>query len=399
MRDYFPFFKRRPDITYLDSAATSQTLYTVAEDQRDFMLDHKSNAHRSGNSMGTYVDQQYQLSKELIGKWLNINKPEKRVVFNSGTTQGLNDAAQMIISAMEGGGVVFLGIDSHHSLILPWTQSGNAKWRVVYVELDKDGRLDLNDLSAKIKAEPMGVSKVIAATAVSNVLGLVNDLDGIKKIALECAAVSIIDASQIISKRQLNLSGFDFVVWSWHKVYGPMGLGCLLIDPVWLNFDPVRPGGGTVTSVSVNSVLWTDNATKFESGTQNLSAICALPKLVNWLIEHQTDIETHDISLAKVINDQISLAQFTPTSKTDSGLLCLEPVAGTVEDYTMMLDAKNIMIRSGKLCAEPLITQISNGALLRLSWGCYTTRQEIELALDNLGDIHARLSKHVQRAV
>ena len=155
MRDYFPFFKRRPDITYLDSAATSQTLYTVAEDQRDFMLDHKSNAHRSGNSMGTYVDQQYQLSKELIGKWLNINKPEKRVVFNSGTTQGLNDAAEMIMSAMPSG-VVFLGIDSHHSLILPWTQSGNAKWRVVYIELDKDGRLDLNDLSAKIKANRWG---------------------------------------------------------------------------------------------------------------------------------------------------------------------------------------------------------------------------------------------------
>lgn len=395
MRDYFPFFKRRQDITYLDSAATSQTLYSVAEDQRDFMLSNKSNAHRSGNSMGAYVDQQYQLSKELIGKWLNINHPEKRIVYNSGTTQGLNDAASMIMSAMSSG-VVFVGIDSHHSLILPWTQSGNARWKVVFINLDKDGRLDLNDLQAKIKLEPMAVAKVIAVNAVSNVLGLVNDLDAIKKIALEVAAVSIIDASQIISKRQIDISGFDFVAFSWHKVYGPMGLGCLLIDPVWLNFDPIRPGGGTVTSVSTNSVTWTDTASKFESGTQNLSAICALPKLVQWLIEHQNDIEGHDISIAKIINDQISLAQFTPISKTDSGLLCLEPAVGSVEDYTMMLDAKNIMIRSGKLCAEPLVQQISKGALLRISWGCYTTRQEIESVLDNLGEIHARLSRHVQ---
>jgi len=395
MRDYFPFFKRRPEITYLDSAATSQTLYTVAEDQRDFMLDHKSNAHRSGNSMGTYVDQQYHLSKELIGKWLNINHPEKRIVYNSGATQGLNDACQMIMSAMSSG-VVFVGIDSHHSLILPWTQSGNAKWKVVFIDLDKDGRIDLNDLQAKMKLEPMAVSKVIAVNAVSNVLGLVNDLDAIKKIALEVAAVSIIDASQIISKRRIDISGFDFVAFSWHKVYGPMGLGCLLIDPVWLNFDPVRPGGGSVTSVSIDSVTWQTNAGKFESGTQNLAAICAIPRLVNWLIEHGNDIETHDISLSKIVNDQISLAQFTPTSKTDSGLVCLEPVVGSVEDYTMMLDAKNIMIRSGKLCAEPLIKQISNNGLLRLSWGCYTTRQEIESALDNLGEIHARLSRHVQ---
>jgi cysteine desulfurase/selenocysteine lyase len=398
MREYFPFFKRRQDIIYLDSAATSQTLYTVADDQREYMLSNKSNAHRSGNSMGTWVDKQYQLSKELIGKWLNINHPEKRIVYNSGTTQGLNDAVSMIMSAMSSG-VVFIGIDSHHSLILPWTQSGNAKWKVVFIDLDKDGRIDLNDLQAKIKLEPMAVSKVIAVNAVSNVLGLVNDLNVIKKIALDIAAISIIDASQIISKRHIDISGFDFVAFSWHKVYGPMGLGCLLIDPVWLNFDPVRPGGGTVTSVSTDSVTWTNDATKFESGTQNLSAICALPKLVEWLIEHKSDIETHDISLAKTINDQISLAQFTPTTRTDSGLLCLEPVIGRVEDYTMMLDAKNIMIRSGKLCAEPLINQISNGALLRLSWGCYTTKQEIELALDNLGDIHARLSRHVQRAV
>jgi cysteine desulfurase/selenocysteine lyase len=398
MRDYFPFFKRRPDITYLDSAATSQTLYTVADDMRDFMLSNKSNAHRSGNSMGTYVDQQYQLSKELIGKWLNINHPEKRVVYNSGTTQGLNDATQLIMSAMSSG-VVFIGIDSHHSLILPWTHSGNAKWKVVFIDLDKDGRLDLDDLQAKIKLEPMAVSKVIAVNAVSNVLGLVNDLDSIKKIALEYAAVSIIDASQIISKRQVNFSGFDFVAWSWHKVYGPMGLGCLLIDPVWLNYNPVRPGGGSVTRVSVDSVTWQTNAGKFESGTQNLAAICTLPKLVQWLIDHQNDIEAHDISLAKIVNDQISLAQFTPTSKTDSGLICLDPAVGTVEDYTMLLDAKNIMIRSGKLCAEPLISQVSNNGLLRLSWGCYTTKQEIELALDSLGEIHARLSRHVQRAV
>lgn len=398
MRDYFPFFKRRSEITYLDSAATSQTLYTVADDLKEFMLNHKSNAHRSGNSMGTWVDQQYQMSKELIGTWLKINQPEKRIVFNSGTTQGLNDAAELIMSAISSG-VVFVGIDSHHSLILPWTQSGNTRWRVVFINLDKDGRLDLDDLQAKIKLEPMAVSKVIAVNAVSNVLGLVNDLDAIKKIALDVAAVSIIDASQIISKRQINLSGFDFVAWSWHKVYGPMGLGCLLIDPVWLNFDPVRPGGGSVTGVSVDSVTWQTNAGKFESGTQNLAAICTIPNLVKWLIGHEKDIEEHDNSLAKMINNQISLAHFTPASKTDSGLICLEPVVGAVEDYTMMLDAKNIMIRSGKLCAEPLIKQISNNGLLRLSWGCYTTIQEIELALDNLGEIHARLSRHVRRTV
>jgi cysteine desulfurase/selenocysteine lyase len=348
--------------------------------------------------MGTWVDHQYQTSKELIGTWLDINKPEKRIVFNSGTTQGLNDAAQLIMQALSGG-TVFIGIDSHHSLSLPFTQSGNSKWKIVYINLDQQGKLDLDQLESAIKAEPAASCKVIAVNAVSNVLGLVNDIDRIKKIALNYAAISILDASQIISKRQINVSGFDFVAWSWHKVYGPMGLGCLLIDPVWLNFDPVRPGGGSVTSVGLDSVTWQTSAGKFESGTQNLAAICALPNLIRWLIEHKHDIEAHDKTIAKIINDQLPLAQFIPASKTESGLLSMAPTTGTVEDYTMMLDAKNIMVRSGKLCAEPLVRNIGSSGLLRISWGCYTTSQEIECCLDTLGEIHARISRHVQRTV
>jgi cysteine desulfurase / selenocysteine lyase len=392
MREYFPFFERNPDKIYLDSAATSQTLYTVAEDLSDFMLNHKSNAHRSGNSMGTWVDRQYQTSKELIGKWLNINHPDRRIVYNSGTTQGLNDAAELIMSAMSSG-VVFVGIDSHHSLILPWTQSGNAKWKVVFINLDRDGRLDLDDLDAKIKLEPVAVSKVIAVNAVSNVLGVVNDLDRIKKMALEVAAVSIIDASQIISKRRIDISGFDFVAFSWHKVYGPMGLGCLLVDPVWLNFNPVRPGGGTVTSVSTDTVTWTDNATKFESGTQNLSAIASLPRLVNWLIEHEADIESHDRMLARYANDQVSQDQFVSLVESQTGLVSLAPNIGAVEDYSMLMDAKKIMIRTGKLCAQPLLDYFTHPALIRLSWGCYTTTTEVERAFDRMGEIYEKFSR------
>ena len=207
MREYFPFFKKHTDITYLDSAATSQTLYSVADDMYDFMLHHKSNAHRSGNSMGSWVDQQYQLSKELIGQWLDLNNTENCIVFNSGTTQGLYDATQLIMRSKHSG-TVFVGIDSHHSLILPWTQLGNNQWKIVYINLDQDGRLDLDELEPLIKADTSDC-KVIAVNAVSNVLGLVNNLDRIKNIAEENKAISVIDASQIVSKRQVNLNGFD----------------------------------------------------------------------------------------------------------------------------------------------------------------------------------------------
>jgi selenocysteine lyase/cysteine desulfurase len=187
------------------------------------------------------------------------------------------------------------------------------------------------------------------------------------------------------------------VAWSWHKVYGPMGLGTLIIDPVWLNFAPVRPGGGSVTSVGIDAVTWQDTAGRFESGTLNLSAIVTIPRVVEWLIANESDIIAHDKKLSRIANSNVSETYFRAASETDTGLLSILPTVGSVEDYTMLLDARNIMVRGGKLCAQPLIDSITgNKGLLRLSWGCYTTHNEMETAFDTLGEIYGRLQRNVR---
>jgi len=396
MRELFPFFKNNPEITYLDSAATSQTLYTVVEDLNDFMVNRKSNAHRSGHSMGTWVDTKYYQAKEKIAEWLGISGPQDRIVFTSGASQGLIDAVAMCGKQYPGGNI-YLGIDAHHSLLLPLQNlaKDNPWWQIIYIGLDENGRLNLDDLEDKISQD--AGFKIIAATAVSNVLGMVNDLERIKDIAHRNKATTIIDASQIISKRNINCNGFDFVAWSWHKVYGPMGLGCLVIDPIWLEFDPIRPGGGTVSRVTMEKVDWLSTASRFESGTQNLAAIVTLPRLVDWLDENAQDLERHDKSLASFAYSHVPLKDFSPASQPESGLLSLLPLTGSTEDYTMLLDAKNIMVRGGKLCAQPLIDQITQDkSLLRLSWGPYTSTREIEIFFDRIMEIHGRFQKFIQ---
>jgi cysteine desulfurase/selenocysteine lyase len=397
MREYFPFFDKNKDVVYMDTAATSQTLYTVAEDLTDFLNNRKSNAHRSGNSMGTWVDQQYSLAKEAIAELVNVKSPDKTVVFTSGSSQALSDAVELMNKAMPGG-TIFLGIDSHHSLLLPIQKlaESNPWWRIVYIGLDNTGKLDLDDLEQKVRLSADKVN-LIAVSAVSNVLGKINDLNRIKQIAHANAANTIIDASQIVGKQPVDASGFDFVAWSWHKAYGATGLGTLIIDPVWLNYAPVRPGGGTVTSVNIAGSTWIDTAARFEAGTQNLAAICTIPRLVNWIKQHQSDISSHDRAIAKLANSHVAANQFIATSASDSGLLSLMPTIGTVEDYVLMLDARKIYVRGGKLCAQPLIDTITqNTALLRLSWGCYTIPSEIEKTFDTLGHIHARLQRNVR---
>jgi cysteine desulfurase/selenocysteine lyase len=386
MRNRFPFFEANPDIVYLDSAATSQTLDTVIQDTNDFLLNHKANAHRSGHSMGAWVDSRYHNAKKKIGEWLNISNPENRIIFNSGASQGLYDAIQLIgqkYSKFK----VLVGKDFHHSLLLPFR---NLDCKIEYIDITSEGNIDYDMLEQSLIDNNMPT--VLAFSAVGNVLGRKLDLDKIRNLANTYNSVTLIDACQSMGKVDYDYNGFDFVTWSWHKVYGPMGLGCLLIDEQWLEFNPVHPGGGSVTQVNLDSQTYLNNATKFESGTQNLQAIITLPNLLDWLIENQKNILEHDKKLVQLANSLCTNKIFN----TETGLISFTTTVGTVEDYAMLLDASNICIRGGKLCAEPLVNSVAPiGSLLRVSWGAYTTEQELEFAFEKIGEVSERISRYV----
>lgn len=387
----FPFFQHNPDITYLDSAATSQTLGTVIDHQNNFNIHCRANAHRSGHKMGTWIDQQYHNAKELVAQWLGISDAANSVVFNSGTSQGLHDAVE-IIKQEYSRATIYIGRDSHHSLFLPLRllAFNNSAFKIKYIDIDLSGQLKLDKLEQDLAEDKN--PKILAVSAVSNVLGIVNNLDELQRLSKQYGCTSILDASQLIGKRPFNATGFDFVAWSWHKIYGPTGLGCLIISPRWQRSEPVRPGGGSVTNVEFDNVVWQTTAGRFESGTQNLSAISAMPGLVKWLMTNQEEIARHDIAITKLVHDHIPIGMFRPVTHSETGLVCLIPTVGAVEDYAYMLDARNIMVRTGKLCAEPLVNSISaNRGLIRLSWAAYTRATDIERTFDTLVQVHEKL--------
>lgn len=387
----FPFFRNNPDITYLDNAATTQALSTVIDHQNNFNIHCRANAHRSGHKMGTWIDQQYHTAKHLIGEWLKVDNADSAVVFNSGTSQGLNDAVELIKQEYSRA-TIYIGRDSHHSLFLPLRllAFNSSAFKIQYIDIDSSGRLQLDKLEKELARD--NNPKILAVSAVSNVLGVINDLDEIKKLAKKYGCTSILDASQLIGKRSFSAAGFDFVAWSWHKIYGPTGLGSMIVSSRWQESEPHRPGGGSVTKVEFDRVIWQTTAGRFESGTQNLSAIAAIPGLVRWLMANQTEIADHDIAISKLVMDHIPSGMFKPVAVSETGLVSLEPTVGAVEDYAYMMDARNIMIRTGKLCAEPLVNSISTTqGLIRLSWAAYTRASDIERAFDTLVHIHEKL--------
>jgi len=389
----FPFFARNSKINYLDNAATTQVLYTVPKDRYEFEIEHRANAHRSGHRLGTWVDTQYHAAKQSIANWLNVL--EDQIVFNSGTTQGLNDSAEFITNRHERT-VTYVGSDSHHSLFLPFYRlSKNGDHVLKTINTTTEGLLDLDWLEQELNTVDKNTKIIIAATAVSNVLGKINNLERIRSMAYEHNAVTVIDASQIVGKRPVDITGFDFVAFSWHKIYGPMGLGCLIVGLDWLRSEPVRPGGGSITHVSFDQVDWQMGAGRFESGTQNLSAIVTIPKLTEWIRQNEQEIAEHDVALARYVVSHCPGDMFEPVSFSDTGLISLLPKIGRVEDYAYMLDAKNIMVRTGKLCAEPLVSKYGSG-LIRLSRACYTNKRDIEQAFNTLMEIYEKLRKHVQ---
>jgi len=382
MRDRFPFFSSNTDITYLDSAATSQTLDTVINDSADFLLNRKSNRHTNHN-MGVWVNDQYHSAKDKIGQWLNIADPAKRIAFNSGASQGLYDAVQLVKQRYTGHISVYVGIDSHHSLLLPLRDASND---IKYINVRNNGILDLDAVEEAIK-EDSATCKVIAINAVGNVLGTKQDLDRVRELCKKYDAISIIDACQSMGKIKHNYDGFDFVAWSWHKIYGPTGLGCLMLDEKWLWYNPVHPGGSSASMVSLKDVTYHDTAARFESGTHNFQAICTLPNLLDWLIENQEDITAHDEMLAEYANELCN----TKVVPSHTGLVSFASQYSTSDDISTMLGTDSICVRGGNLCAEPLVAGITNkNNLVRVSWAAYTTKEEIKFVFDKIKEIDER---------
>jgi cysteine desulfurase/selenocysteine lyase len=251
--------------------------------------------------------------------------------------------------------------------------------------------LDLDAVEDAIK-EDSATCKVIAINAVGNVLGTKQDLDRVRSLCKKYDAISIIDACQSMGKIKHNYDGFDFVAWSWHKIYGPTGLGCLMLDEKWLWYNPVHPGGGSVLHVSLTEVKYLATANRFESGTQNLQAICTLPNLLDWLIDNHENIIAHDEMLTEYAN-KLCKNKVVPSH---TGLISFATDSGTVEDVVMMLDAYNICVRGGNLCAEPLVAGITNkNNLIRVSWAAYTTKEELKFVFEKIGEVSARISKFV----
>ena len=389
IRTLFPALSRKvygKDLVYLDNAATSQRVVSVIELWNDLTINSTANIHRAVHRLADEATQAYEQARDAVKEFLNASSREE-IVFTSGTTASINLVAYSFAEAfLQEGDEVIVTEAEHHSNIVPWQLACKRKGAVLKVlPVDDSGHLMIEKLDEIISER----TKIMAVTQISNVLGLINP---VKDIIEKCHAAGVavlVDGAQgsVHCKVDVQDLDCDFYVFSGHKLYAATGTGVLYGKKKWLEAMPPYMGGGEmVGTVTFEETTYAPLPMKFEAGTQNFTSNATLKPAIKFinslnnkeLIEYIDKIR--DFLLEKLISDERIILYGVPRGTNDEKISLFSfSVKGVHhEDLALILDKMGIAVRSGQMCAEPLMDRFGVTGMLRVSFAPYNTMEEAE---------------------
>ena len=389
IRSMFPALSRKvygKDLVYLDNAATSQRVQTVLDEWNRISAESNANIHRAVHRLADEATQAYESARDAVKDFLNASGREE-IVFTSGTTAAVNLAAFCYGEAFvrEGDEVVVTEAE-HHSNIVPWQLMCKRKGAVLKVlPVDDYGHLKVEMLD-KILTEK---TRIMAVTHISNVLGIINP---VKEIIEKCHSKGVpvlVDGAQGAVHCRVDVQDLDcdFYVFSGHKLYAATGTGVLYGKKKWLDAMPPYMGGGEmVGTVTFAETTYAPLPMKFEAGTQNFASTATLKQALdfinllndNELIEYNDKIR--DYLLDYFLNDERIRLFGVPRGTSDEKIPLFSFVVNGVhhEDLALILDKMGIAVRSGQMCAEPVMDRFGVTGMLRVSVAPYNTMEEAE---------------------
>ena len=373
-------------LVYLDNAATSQRPLSVLEKEQALSLRSNANIHRAVHKLAVDATEEYERTRDAVRDFLNAGSREE-IVFTSGTTMSINLVATCFGEAFVGeGDEIIVSVAEHHSNIVPWQLLCGRKKAVLKVlEIDEFGGLQVGTLEKLISQR----TKIMAISHISNVLGLVNPVSEIVRIAHAHGIPVLVDGAQgsIHEKVDVQAMDCDFYAFSGHKLYGPTGTGVLYGKKKWLDAMPPYMGGGEmIETVRFSGTTYASTPGKFEAGTQNFNAVPALQEAIalansfkedSEVLENQRNITDYLVeSLSK--EPRIRLYGVPRGTDTKIPLFSFSVEGAHHEDLALILDKMGIAVRSGQMCAEPLMDRFGVSGMLRASFAPYNTMEEAE---------------------
>ena len=385
IRNLFPALSRQvygKDLVYLDNAATSQRLKPVLDLWNDLSLNSTANIHRAVHKLADEATQAYEDARNAVKDFINAESREE-IIFTSGTTASINLAAFCFGEAfVREGDEVIVTEAEHHSNIVPWQMMCKRKGAVLKVlPVDDNGYLLVDKLDEIISER----TRIMAVTHISNVLGIINP---IKDIVIKCHSKGVpvlVDGAQGAVHCDIDVQDLDcdFYAFSGHKIYAATGTGVLYGKKEWLNAMPPFMGGGEmVGTVTFEETTYAPLPMKFEAGTQNFTSTATLKPAVEYykLLNNKELDKIKDYILQQLSGDErITLYGVPRGTAEDKIPLFSFTVKGVHhEDLALILDKMGIAVRSGQMCAEPLMTRFGVTGMLRASFAPYNTMDEAE---------------------
>lgn len=392
----FPVLRREIGgypITYLDSAATSQTPQPVIDAMTRYYTESRASIHRGVYPLAVEATDLYEGARQRIADWLG-STPEE-TVFTANATAAINLVAYTWGRQNVGrGDLVVVTEMEHHSNIVPWQilcQDREAE--LAYVPVLDDGTLDLDALDALLARSP----KLVALAHVSNVLGTINPIAEVVRRAHAVGAVVLVDGTQSVPQMPVDLRALDadFYAWTGHKAYGPTGIGVLHGRRELLEEMPPFIGGGhMIRTVAANESTWTDLPWKFEAGTSQIAEAIGLGAAVDWIqglgIEairaHESGLVSE--TLSRLAAEVPGLVINGPSSASERGALVSFTLEGAhPHDIGEILGRRGVCVRAGHHCAQPLMRRLGASSTTRASFAVHNTSGDVDRLLGGLAEV------------
>ena len=391
----FPILKQQVhgrDLVYLDNAATSQKPQPVIDAIAEAYTTWNSNVHRGVHHLSQVATIKHEQARQKIAAFIGA-KSSDEIIFTKGTTDSLNALAFSIGEwyIREGDEIIVSGLE-HHSNIVPWQMLCERKKAVLqHIPLKEDLTLDMEAFKGLLSDK----TKLVSVAHVSNVLGTIQPIEDIIRLAHERGIPVCIDGAQSVPHMNVDVQALDcdFMAFSGHKMYGPTGIGVLYGKREWLEKLPPHEGGGEM----INHVRWSgttynDLPYKFEAGTPDFVGSYALHKAIEYLETVGWEaIEAHERALAEYCEDQLSglenIRIYTAGQKK-AGVISFNLYNGEALihpfDIGTLLDQQGVAVRTGHHCAEPLIDTIGVPGTVRVSFGLYNDKDDIDTFIQAL---------------
>ena len=377
------------ELIYLDNGATSLTPEPVIGVMNQYYGEYNANVHRSIHSIGERATKEYEDAHKKVARFINADFDE--IVFTRGTTESLNALAYSLIKNLKEDDDIVLSEMEHHSNLVPWQQLAKGKnVKVRYIKINKNFELDMEHARELVSNK----TKIVSVTHVSNVLGTVNDIKEIGRLARSVGAVFIIDSAQGAPHLPIDVKNIDcdFLCFSGHKMLGPTGTGVLYGKRKMLErLDPFLFGGEMIKEVSYEDSSWNDLPWKFEAGTPNIAGGIGLGRAADYLLDVGMDkIKQYEGYLTeytiKRLNEIDGVKIFAPSDlKKRSSVVSFKVEGMHAHDVVALLDRDGVAIRGGHMCAMPLVTKVlKEQSICRASLYFYNTPRDIDKLVEGV---------------